>query len=275
MRVIRPVMLKIGIIGCGNIGSQLAKAVVKDFKSKAILVAISDKDLKNAARLSKIIRPKPKIFSIPQLIKKSDLVIEAASAGISANILKQCVKNKKDILIMSIGGLLARPKLLFAAAKKNVCVYLPSGAISGIDGIKAASIGKIKKVTLTTTKPPQGLKGAPYIIKNKIDLDRIKRKTVIFSGPASEAVTAFPANINVSAVLSLAGIGPKKTIVKIVADPASKRNIHSIEAQGDFGKISTITENVPSVANPKTSQLAVFSAIAMIRQILNSVKIGT
>lgn len=268
-------MLKIGIIGCGNIGSQLAKAVVRDFKNKAHLSAISDKETKKAIRLSKKFTPPPKVLSISQLIKKSDLVIEAASASISADILRQCVKNKKDVLIMSVGGLLASQKLLAAAAKKRVRVYLPSGAISGIDAIKAASTGKISKVTLTTTKPPHGLEGAPYIIKNKIDLDKIKRKTVIFSGPAAEAVGAFPANINVSAVLSLAGIGPQKTIVRIVADPASRRNIHSIEAEGDFGRLITVTENVPSAANPKTSQLAVFSAIATIKQILNSVKIGT
>lgn len=268
-------MLKIGIIGCGNIGSQLARAIVKDFSAKANLVAISDKEIKKAIKLSKTILPKPKVLSISQLIKKSDLVIEAASANVSAGILKKCIQNKKPVLIMSIGGLLGKQNLLKMATKKGIPVYLPSGAICGIDGIKAASIGKIKRVTLTTTKPPAGLKDAPYIIKNKINLNKIKRKTEVFCGSAIKAVSAFPANINVSAVLSLAGIGPYKTKVKIILDPKAKRNIHQVEAEGDFGKIVTVAENVPSKANPKTSQLAVFSAIAAIKQILDSVKIGT
>ncbi len=130
-------------------------------------------------------------------------------------------------------------------------------------------------VKLTTFKPPKGLAGAEYIVQNNIDLEKIKRKTSIFKGTVVEAVAGFPKNINVAAVLSLAGIGIKKTQVEIVIVPTATRNSHQIEVEGDFGKITTRTDNQPSPTNPKTSYLASLSAIATISGIIKNVKIGT
>ena len=127
---------------------------------------------------------------------------------------------------------------------------------------------------MTTTKPPKALEGAPYIVKNKINLNTITTKTIIFEGSALEAVDAFPANINVAASLSIAGIGAEKTKVKIVADPNTGKNMHEIVVEGVFGKLTTSTENLPSPNNPKTSYLAVLSAISMVKKIVGNVKVG-
>jgi aspartate dehydrogenase len=179
-------------------------------------------------------------------------------------------------MIMSIGGLLANLALFSLAKKKKCRVILPSGAICGLDGIKAASIGGIKKVTLTTRKPPQGLKGAPYVVKNNIDLDSITDEKVIFEGTAEEAVRGFPKNVNVSAMLSIAGLGPQKTRVRIITAPQYTRNMHEIEVEGKFGRLVTRTENVPFPDNPRTSFLAALSAVATLKQILDdTIKIGT
>lgn len=97
----------------------------------------------------------------------------------------------------------------------------------------------------------------------------------MYEGPAREAVRKFPANVNVAATLSLAGIGLDKTKVKIVADPEVKNNIHEISVQGDFGELKTRVENVPSPQNPKTSYLAALSAIATLKKITDGVEIGT
>ncbi len=148
-------------------------------------------------------------------------------------------------------------------------------ALCGIDALKAASVGKIGSVTLTTRKPPKGLEGAPYLKLKKIDLKAITKETTIFEGSARDAVKGFPANVNVSAVLSLAGIGAKKTMVRIVTSPAYKKNIHEVEIIGDAGRITARTENIPSKANPKTSALAIYSAIATLEEIAKSVRIGT
>jgi len=176
---------------------------------------------------------------------------------------------------MSTGGLVGREELLQEAEKNNVKLYIPSGAICGVDGLKSASIGNIDSVTLTTRKPPKGLAGAPYLKSKNLDLSDIREETIIFEGSAIDAIGGFPQNVNVSAVLSLAGIGAKKTRVRIVTSPAYTKNVHEIEIIGDFGKITTRTENVPSRTNPKTSALAVFSAIAALKGITSSVRIGT
>jgi len=190
-------------------------------------------------------------------------------------VVKRAVEKLKDVMIMSVGGLIESEDLLEDARKKNVMVYFPSGAICGIDGLKAAGISGIKSVTLTTRKPPKGLEGAPYLISKGIDLDSIVSERVLFEGSAKEAIKGFPKNVNVSSILSLAGIGAKKTIVKIIISPVYTKNTHEIEITGDFGRITTRTENVPSRRNPRTSELAILSAIATLRGIVDSVRMGT
>jgi aspartate dehydrogenase len=176
---------------------------------------------------------------------------------------------------MSVGGLLARTEVLDEANRKGVKVYVPSGALCGIDGLKSASGGKIDSVMLTTRKPPKGLVGAPYLKERGMDVLAVTSETVIFEGSAAEAVKGFPANVNVSAVLSLAGIGAQRTRVRIVTSPDYTRNTHEVEIAGDFGKIVTKTENLPSKANPKTSAMAIYSAIATLEGIAKSVRVGT
>lgn len=176
---------------------------------------------------------------------------------------------------MSVGGLLGKEGLLKSAREEGVSLYMPSGALCGIDGLKAASVGSIESVELTTRKPLRGLEGAPYLSEKNIDLNAIKEETVVFEGSAEEAVKGFPQNVNVSAVLSLAGIGARKTRVRIVTSSSYAKNVHEVEIKGEFGIIRTRTENVPSKTNPKTSAMAIFSAIATLEGIADSVRIGT
>jgi len=269
-------MMKVGIVGCGTIGSKLAEHIDRNLKGRASLTVLSDIDAKNAEMLSARLESKPKVDSIDNLIKSVDLVIEAASAKVSGDIAGKAVSAGKDVMVMSTGGLLKGYGPLFKLAEeKKAHIYLPSGAICGLDGLKGAKFSEIEKATLTTRKPPEGLKGAPYVVAHNIDLSGITQETVIFEGDAFEAMEGFPANINVAATLSLCGIGPEKTQVKIIASPSSKRNIHEIEIEGGFGKLVARTENVPSPDNPKTSYMAILSAMATLDGILDNVKIGT
>lgn len=268
---------RIGIVGCGAIGSAIAKAMSRDFTQAAKLTALYDIEADKAYKLAKVAGRKRGLvaLSLKSLISKSDLVVECASAKVSAEVVKQAIKYRRDCLIMSVGGLLDSYEEIFKTAKKNSCsVYIPSGAIAGIDCLKAHKLAKIKRVLLTTRKAPNALAGSPYILKNKIDLYNIKTETVIFEGKASDAVLHFPQNINVSATLSLAGLGKEKTRVKIICSPCSK-NIHEIEIESGAGKTFIRCENEPSPDNPKTSYLAVLSAIATLRQVFEAVKIGT
>ncbi len=268
-------MVTIGLVGCGSIGSQLAKAIQHQFQGKARLIGIYDQHPGQAKQLAHRLNPRVPILPVKKLVSKSDLVIEAASAHAVGELLPQVMARRKALLVMSAGGLLKHPKLLQRAIRSGTCVYLPSGALLGLDGIKAGAVGRLRSVTLTTRKPPKAFQGAPGVGKRRIRLDQIRGPRLLFQGSAAQAVAAFPQNINVAATLALAGIGPVRTRVRVIADPTIRKNIHEVEARGDFGRLWCRTENQPSRENPKTSQLAVLSAIATLKQILQPLKVGT
>jgi aspartate dehydrogenase len=179
------------------------------------------------------------------------------------------------MLVMSTGGLLEHQALLRRALGKGIPIYLPSGALAGLDGIKGGAIGRWRSITLTTRKPPQAFVGAPGLMGRKILPGRLRRPRLLFQGSPYEASSAFPQNINVAATLMLAARGTRRTRVRIMMDPSIRQNIHEIEAVGSFGRIFTRTENWPSPENPKTSQLAVLSAVATLREILQPLRVGT
>jgi len=268
--------LKIGIIGCGSIGTAIARYSASDLSDAVIVKTFFDIDKDKASALKEETFKDASIAtSVEQAVKECDLIIETASKDVVPEVLENAIRLKRDIMIMSVGGLVGKGDLLDLARRKNCRVYIPSGAISGLDGIKAASLKKIDSAVLTTRKPPKGLKGAPYIEKNRIDLDSLDSEKLIFEGSAKDAIEAFPKNINVSAALSIAGIGAQRTKVRIICSPKSEKNIHEIELKGEFGSFFIKTENVPSPDNPKTSFLASLSAIATLRGIVDSVRIGT
>lgn len=262
--------MRVGIIGCGFIGTEIAGFIDKD--KNFDLIGMNDIDKEKAEELiKKLSNNRPKFMDFNSLIAKSDLIIESADRSVIELILKNenLDKKNKKLLIMSSGGLINRMDLL--SKIKNCEIFVPSGAIAGLDAVKSVS-GKIKALTLTTTKPLKGLDGAPYVAGNKINLSLINDKKMIFEGSLRDAVSGFPKNINVAATLFLASKfdGIK---VKIFADPNTKFNTHEIEAVGDFGEIKTTTKNLPS-KNPRTSYIAVLSAISAINGIKSKIKVG-
>jgi len=263
--------MKAGIIGCGFIGTEIAKFM--DEGENFDLMGLNDVD-KNKVKvlIKKLKKNNPKFMEIDELMMKSDLIIESAAKNVVGEILKNrnLDKKNKKLLVMSTGGLINNLELL---GKIKYCdILLPSGAIAGLDAIKSVS-GKIKSLNLTTTKPIIGLQGAPYIISNKINLSKLKNKKIIFEGSLKEAVAGFPQNINVAATLFLASKF-ENIKVRIIVDPDTEFNTHEIQAQGDFGIIEATAQNLPG-KNPKTSYLALLSAIQSIKNIKNNVKIGS
>lgn len=265
----------IAIVGCGVIGSALAQEAAKGLKDNVSGIVLWDIDRSKTSYVAERCPGAIQASGMDDAIKKADLVIEAANPQTAAEVLIMAVAAHKDVMIMSVGGVLGNEHLLTAAEQAGVRVIIPSGAIAGIDAIKAARIAGIESATLTTRKSPKSLKGAPYLAQNGIDMDKITGETVIFEGTAADAVKGFPKNINVSALLSLAGIGAQKTKVRIVASPEYTRNIHEIEVKGKAGTIFTRTENVPSPDNPGTSYLAVLAAATALREYFQTVRIGS
>jgi len=270
---------RVGLLGCGAIGSEIAFAIDSG-KISAKLTHIYDFSKENSAKLVDKLQNKPVITENVGLLAASpvDMIIEAASQDAVRDDILSILQNRKDVMIMSVGALLDETifDIVMDGCKDfNKRVYLPSGAIIGLDGIRAVQ-DELDMVTLVTTKNPKALKGAKFFETSTIDPDKITQSTIIYEGSAQEAVRLFPANINVAALLSLAGIGSQKTRVKIVADPQTDKNTHEIQAEGKFGKFSIKVENVPSPNNPKTSRLATLAAIECLKKICGTpLNIGT
>lgn len=266
--------LRIGLIGCGTIGTRIARAI-DDGEVSAVLTALHDQEADQIRLLVQTLNTQsPVVVSLEEVFQESDLIVEAASRTIAPQVLHLANRYHKDCMIMSVGGLLGSEDAIQEAWVSGIKIHCPSGALAGLDAVAAASIGHIDSVRLTTRKPPQALMGAPYITEKGIELDQFQDERVIFEGNALEAVPAFPKNINVAATLSLAGIGAEKTVVRIVADPKATRNSHQIEVEGEFGRLTTRTENLPSPFNPRTSYLAALSAVSCLKKITSPLKIG-
>ncbi|MCS7123907.1 MAG: aspartate dehydrogenase [Candidatus Bathyarchaeota archaeon] len=273
------VPLGIGLIGCGAIGAILAKAVDEGRAGDACLVVVFDENLKKAVDLAQKLKSKPKVArNFNELIECEDvkLVVEAASQEAVKAYAIEVLRAGKDLMVMSVGALVdskLTSEINRIAKENGRKIYVPSGAIAGLDGVKASAIDKIEKVVLTTRKPLKALSDNLYF-KEKFG-GKVEELTVIYEGPALEACRLFPANVNVAATLSLVGVGAEKTVVRVVADPALERNVHEIEVKGEFGDLVVRVENVPSRENPKTSYLAALSAIATLRKITEPIVIGT
>ena len=272
-------MKRIALLGCGAIGTQIALAI-DSRRIPASLTHIYDIDESRSQKLASKLKSPPHIVENFHLLSSQpiDLVVEAASQDAVKDAGLSVLQNRKDLMIMSVGALLDESifEIISDACKDfHKTVYLPSGAIAGLDGLKSVK-DDIVSISLTTTKHPRSLKGAKFFETSDIDLDSISQSTMIFEGTAKQAVSLFPANINVAALLSLTTVGSEDTKVKIIADPNTYRNTHSIVAEGSFGKMSFETQNVYDPTNPKTSKLAMLSAIEKLRQICSEdIQIGT
>ena len=265
-------MKSIGIVGCGAIGRALLQAV-ESGKLPVRVSGVTSRTEKSAREFLSTIKSQPAYLSLSDLITESDLIIEAAGGAAVPSLAEGVFAAGKDLMVISVGALLDHPEIIENSRKTGCRLYCPSGAIAGLDGIKSASSGYVAHLTHTTRKPPEGLEGAPYLIERGISLVGLQQETEVFSGSAREACQGFPANVNVTAAVSLAGIGPDRTRVKILAVPGLARNCHDIEAEGEFGRLHVHIENVPS-ENPKTGRLTALSIIRAVQDVIDPVRIG-
>jgi aspartate dehydrogenase len=264
--------MRIGVIGAGAIGRYLVQAVQ------------SGKAGENEVKVVADVMPGLAVEGIPftsdPLSLPSygiDLVVEAAAQAAAREYAIPMLEAGLDVMVMSVGALADEAftdRLRETARRAGRRVYIPSGALGGLDAVKAGAISGLDEVELTSTKPPIALQGAAYFDSHPVDWDRITGPTVVYEGPAAEAVGYFPQNVNVAAVLSLAGIGPHRTKVRVVADPASTTNQHSVRVRGGFGTLEVNLSNLPTPENPKTSWLAALAAVAMLRRLADPIQLG-
>jgi aspartate dehydrogenase len=270
------VKLKLGVVGCGAIGSRIALSVMKELKGRFTLCALYDIDQAKVKHLTGRLKLRGgAVTTLDDLIRRSDIIVEAVNTPATTDIVRRSLKAGKNVLVMSIGRLLNDSSLFYLAQRSKGQLLLPSGAVAGLDAIKAAALLGITSLTLTSRKPPAGFADNPYIKEKGISLKGLAKDIVLFDGKVKDAVRYFPQNINVAAAVALAAGVKAKLRVKIIASPEVKRNTHEVVLEGAFGRITTRTENTVCPDNPKTSYLAVMSGIRTLQEFSSNIKIGT
>lgn len=266
--------MDVGIVGVGTIGRKVARELDKGTVPGVQVTVFNSRDLAKAETFAATLASPPRVVSLEELPPLCDLVIETAGANTVESIVKTALEADTSVMVLSCGALLDREDLLEMARLHGVKIHVPSGAIIGLDGLLAASVGRVDSVTMITRKPPEGLKGSPGVTRSGIDLDAITEATELFEGPVMEGFSLFPANVNVSAAVSMAGIGPHKTRLQVIADPAVTRNTHDIVVEGEFGLMRFHIENVPSEENPRTGRLTAMSVLAYLKQLTSPLHLG-
>ncbi len=266
--------LKVSIVGLGAIGSVLADRLSRGAVPGIELVAVSTRDVAKATAFSRALAGNVKVAALAELPSVCDLVVECVPAAMLDQVARPMLAVGKKVMVLSVGALLTHPDLPELASRTGGQIIVPTGALLGLDAVSAAAEGIIYSVRMKTTKPVKGLLGAPYLEEHGIDLSRIQQPTKVFEGTAREAAQGFPANLNVAVALSLAGIGPDRTLLEIWADPALDRNTHQIFVEADAASFEMTIRNVPS-ENPKTGRITPLSALAALRKVAAPMRIGT
>ena len=253
--------MKVGIIGCGAIANIITTSIVPE--NNGIEIAyFFDKDIERAENLASLAGGVA-VLDFEDMLNNVDLVLECASPSSVKQLAPTVLKHGKDMIVMSIGAFMDKEfytDVLKIAKENNAKIHLPSGAVVGLDGIKAVAKFGLEEVNLVTRKSPKS---------HGKDIDK---EEILFEGKASDAVKEFPLNINVAATISMEC--NRDIDVKIIVDPKVDRNVHEITARGDFGEFKTTTMNYPCSANPKTSMLAALSAIRLLKSFNETISVG-
>src|SRR5215472_4126942 len=264
---------RVAIAGLGAIGRVVARRLADGIPGLTLACAAARDTAKAKLWLdgAKISCPLVELADLP---RHADLAVECAPAEMLEQICVPMLAAGKRVAVLSGGALLPRPHLIDLARHHGGQIIVPTGALLGLDAVAAAAEGTIHSVRMTTRKPPRGLAGAAYLVKNGISVEGLNAAKRVFAGTAREAAAGFPENVNVAAALSLAGIGPDRTTIEIWADPAVSRNCHNIEVDADSARFSLAIENIPS-ENPKTGRITALSVIAALRKLNAPLRVGT
>jgi aspartate dehydrogenase len=265
--------LKVGLAGLGAVGLVVARRIEAGIPGLALAaVSVRDKDKarRNLPQAGNSIR----ILPAEELAESCDVVVECLPPAPFRTVAMPAVERGRMFVPLSVGQLLENWDLVTRAKEMDARILVPTGALIGLDAVRAAAEGTIRSVTMITRKPPGGLDGAPYLVQRGISVKNLREPLKVFDGTAREGARGFPENVNVAAALSLAGIGPDRTRLEIWADPALTRNTHRIEVDADTASFSMAIENVPS-ENPKTGRIVALSTVAVLRGLVAELKVGT
>jgi aspartate dehydrogenase len=266
--------LRVAVAGLGAIGGAVAERLDKGIAGLE-LSAVAVRDREKARRRMAGFARAPALVALGELAAVADIVVEGTPAAVFREVAEPALRAGRVLVPASVGALLGAEDLIALAAAHGARIVVPTGALIGLDAVRAAAEGEITSVTMVTRKPPGGLAGAPYLEQHGISLDGLEAPLKVFDGTAREGAKGFPANVNVAAALSLAGIGPDRTRLEIWADPGLMRNTHRIRVEADSARFEMSIENVPSAENPRTGRITALSVIATLRGLVQTLKVGT
>ncbi|HEY1362013.1 MAG TPA: aspartate dehydrogenase [Xanthobacteraceae bacterium] len=261
-------MISVGLIGCGGIAEDVV-AVLRAQAPQGLRIAGALARKGRAERARTRLGDVDIVESLDALLARGPrIVAEVAGQGAVAEHAEQVLRGGVDCLVISVGALAdagLHRRLAAAAQESSSRILLPAGAIGGIDAIAAMRIAGLASVRYRSRKPPAAWRGSPA--EQKVDLDLLRERTVLYRGTAREAALLYPQNANVAATVALAGLGFEATEVELVADPAAPGNVHEIEVEGAAGRFAIELEGKPSRSNPRTSALA---AMSVVRALVNA-----
>ncbi len=267
--------MRIIVIGCGSIGTALALAA--DRLPEVKNVYLFDTKTEASKTVSSVMAKGTVIESVEEELYHADMVIEAASQDAVREYLPIVIDRGVSMMVMSVGALADddfRNEIFEKASTTESCIYIPSGALCGLDGLRAATESNLEYVELITTKNPKSIEDVQYVLDKGIVVDDLTERTEVYRGTAREAVKLFPKNINVAAAVSIFGIGFDRTMVTIIVDPETTSNSHELRYGGDFGEAICHTYNVPSPLNPRTSHLSALSATQALKSLVKNIWIA-
>jgi aspartate dehydrogenase len=267
--------LKVGIGGLGAIGLKVARVLDEGGIPGLELAAISAQDTEKARHNMSDFKTNVPVVALSELAGISDVVVECAPSAVFRDVAVPTLEAGLIFVPISVGCILQYDDLVGLANSTHARIIIPTGALIALDAVRAAAEGEITSVTMVTRKPPAGFVGAPYVVEHNIDINAITEPTKIFDGSARDGARGFPANVNVAAALSLAGIGPDRTKLEIWADPTVDRNIQHFKVDADSASFEATIKNIPSEENIRTGKITALSVIAALRGLTASFKVGS
>ncbi len=217
----------------------------------------------------------PPIVGLAALAEAADVVVECLPSAQFAAVARPAIERGRIFMPLSVGMLIDHMHLVDRARETGARIMVPTGALVGLDAVRAAAEGKITSARIVTRKPPKGLAGAPLLVERGISVDALTEPLRVFEGTAREAIAGFPANVNVAVALSLAGIGPDRTRIEIWADPGVTRNTHTVIVKSDSSDLTMTIENIPSEENPRTGKITSLSVLAALRRLTAPLVVGS
>lgn len=268
--------MRVAVAGLGSVGMRVAAALDAGEMPGLRLTAVSAQTLRAGDKRMSRFGSSVVAVEAQRLIDHGDVVVECLPPSAFAEVAEPVVRRRGAVLVaVSVGALLERADLVETAHSNGARILAPSGAVAGLDALRAAALAGLKRVRLVTRKPPASFGESLLVGGQTVAANTLEEACVVFTGSARDAVRAFPKNVNVAATVSLAGLGPDRTEVEIRADPDCTKNTHELTIWSDAGMVTAVSANAPDDVNPKSSAITAYSVLACLRRLSEPFSIGS